>query len=85
MEKEARGTVVSVSKQWWLKVNRRPVRLHPLDGAEFPHAVKIRYTAGGTEYTCRRWIGAGTPPPHAGDAVTVFYEESRPSRGRAAL
>lgn len=85
MKKESRGTVVSVSKQWWLKVNRKPVRLHPLDGAEFPHIVKVRYTAEGTAYTCRKWVGPGILPPHVGDAVTVSYEESRPSRGRAAL
>lgn len=85
MEKEARGTVVSVSRQWWLKVNRRPVRLHPLDGAEFPHVVKIRYTVGGAEYACRKWIGAGVRPPDVESAVTVFYREDRPSRGRAAL
>ena len=26
MEKETMGTVISVTKQWWLKVNRKPVR-----------------------------------------------------------
>jgi len=26
MEKETTGTVISVTKQWWLKVNRKPVR-----------------------------------------------------------
>lgn len=85
MEKETRGTVVSVSKQWWLKVNRRPVRLHPLDGAEFPHIVKIRYTAGGRDHTCRKWIGAGVRPPEVGDTVAVLYREEHPSRGKAAL
>nr|WP_326127100.1 sugar ABC transporter permease [uncultured Oscillibacter sp.] len=85
MEKETRGTVLSVSKQWWLKVNRRPVRLHPLDGAEFPHIVKIRYTAEGRDYTCRKWTGAGVRPPEAGDPVTVFYREGRPSKGRTEL
>lgn len=85
MERETKGTVVAVSKQWWLKINRRPVRLHPLDGAAFPHIVKIQYTVDGTAYTCRKWIGAGAPPPNVGDAVTVLYEERRPSRGRAAL
>ncbi|MSC22058.1 hypothetical protein EAI88_08190 [Eubacterium ramulus] len=29
MEKETMGTVISVTKQWWLKVNRKPVRLLP--------------------------------------------------------
>ena len=33
MEKETTGTVISVTKQWWLKVNRKPVRTHAMDGA----------------------------------------------------
>ena len=45
MEKETTGTVVAVSKQWWLKVNTKPIRtVGPLDGAVFPHIVKVKYT-----------------------------------------
>lgn len=85
MEKETRGTVVSVSRQWWLKVNQKPARLHPLDGAEFPHIVRVRYAVDGKLYTCRRWAGAGVRPPEEGSAVTVLYREDRPARGRAVL
>lgn len=85
MERRTTGTVTAVSRQWWLKVNRKPARLHPLDGAEFPHVVKIRYTAGGRDYICRKWTGAGVRPPDAGSAVTVFYREDRPSKARAVL
>ena len=38
MEKETMGTVISVTKQWWLKVNRKPVRAHAMDGAEIGRA-----------------------------------------------
>ena len=31
MEKETMGTVISVTKQWWLKVNRKPVRTHAME------------------------------------------------------
>lgn len=41
MEKETMGTVISVTKQWWLKVNRKPVRAHAMDGAAFPHTINI--------------------------------------------
>ena len=44
MYKEAAGTVISVKKQWWLKVNAKRVRLHAMDGAMFPHIVKVEYT-----------------------------------------
>ena len=59
MEKETTGTVISVTKQWWLKVNRKPVRTHAMDGAAFPHIIKVKYTIGVKDYTCQKWIGAG--------------------------
>ena len=59
MEKETMGTVISVIKQWWLKVNRKPARVHAMDGAAFPHIIKVKYTIDGKDYICRKWIGAG--------------------------
>ena len=44
MDKQTAGTVVATTKQWWLKVNRKPIRMHALDGAEFPYIIKIEYT-----------------------------------------
>lgn len=43
MEKETMGTVISVTKQWWLKVNRKPVRAHAMDGAAFPHTINVKW------------------------------------------
>ena len=42
MQKETTGTVISVPKQWWLKVNRKPVRNHAMDGAAFTHIIKVK-------------------------------------------
>ena len=39
MTQETVGTVVTVAKQWWLKVNTKAVGVHPLDGATFPHII----------------------------------------------
>ena len=50
MEKQTEGIVVSVKKQWWLKVNTKAFRRGPLDGATFPHIIKVKYTVEGTEY-----------------------------------
>ena len=44
-----KGTVISVKTQWWLKVNTKAVRFGPLDGATFPHIVKVKYTVDGTD------------------------------------
>ena len=72
MYKEAAGTVISVKKQWWLKVNA-------MDGATFPHIVKVEYTVDGQTYTQRKWIGAGYPTPSVGSSVTVLYDRNKPS------
>lgn len=59
MDKQTTGIVIAATKQWWLKVNRKPMRLHTLDGAEFPYIIKIEYTVDGKAYTKRKWINAG--------------------------
>lgn len=82
MDKETIGTVISVKKQWWLKVNAKRVRLHAMDGAMFPHIVKVEYTVDGQTYTKRKWIGAGYPIPSVGRTVTVLYDGNKPSRAK---
>lgn len=82
MDKETTGTVISVAKQWWLKVNRKPMRLHALDGATFPHIIKVEYTAGGKAYTKRKWINAGDLVPTVGSSVRVMYNSDKPSKAK---
>lgn len=82
MEKETTGTVISVAEQWWLKVNTKPVRLHSLDGAVFPHIIKVKYAVDEKEYICRKWIGAGGRVPVEGSRVKVLYREDRPSKAK---
>jgi len=82
MDKETLGTVVSVKKQWWLKINTKPVRMHALDGATFPHIIKVQYTVDGNEYIIRKWIRASDPAPAVGSTVTVCYPEKKPGKGK---
>ncbi len=82
MERETTGTIISVAKQWWLKVNTKAVRLGALDGAIFPDILKVRYTAEGQEYFCRKWIGPTDRVPLEGTQVRVFYREGKPSKAR---
>ncbi len=82
MDKQATATVVSVAKQWWLKINTKPIRTHALYGAMFPHIIKVKYTVNGTEYTKRKWIGAGCDVPDIGNSVTVIYCENKPSKAK---
>lgn len=85
MEKETVGTVMSVSKQWWLKLNTSPLRVHGADGAAFPHIIKVKYEADGKEYTFRKWLGAGSPVPEKFSKIKVLYHKDKPSKARADL
>ena len=80
MDKETMGTVISVKKQWWLKINTKPVRTHALDGTIFPHIIKVQYTVDGKTYIKRKWIGANCQPPAEGSSVTVLYCGNNPNK-----
>jgi len=82
MNKETVGTVISAAKQWWLKINTKPVRMHSLDGAIFPYIIKVKYTVDGKEYTQRKWIRAGNPVPSVGSSAVVLYSENKPSKAK---
>ena len=82
MDKETTGTVISVAKQWWFKVNTKPLRMGALDGAAFPHIIKVQYVVDGTTYTKRKWIGAGQAVPAVGSEVTVLYCSGKPGKAK---
>ena len=82
MDKQTTGTVIAATKQWWLKVNRKPIRMHALDGAEFPYIIKIEYTVDGTAYTKRKWINAGDVVPKVGSSVQVLYHSEKPAKAK---
>ena len=82
MDKETLATVISVQKQWWLKINTKAVRMGPMDGAEFPHVIKVRYTVDGVDYFKRKWIGAGDRAPDVGTKQTVIYCEGNPKKAK---
>ena len=79
-EKKTKGVVLSAKKQWWLKVNTKAMRSGALDGATFPHIVKISYTVDGKEYIGRKWLSAGVRCPAVGESVAVSYREDKPSK-----
>ena len=82
MDKQTTGTVIAAAKQWWMKVNRKPMRMHALDGAEFPYIVKIEYIVDGKAYTKRKWISVGAPVPKVGSIVQVIYNADKPSKAK---
>ena len=82
MDKETIGTVLSVAKQWWLKVNTKPVRMGALDGATFPHIIKVQYVVDANIYTKRKWISAGKSVPAVGSKLTVLYSSNKPTKAK---
>ena len=82
MDNETIGTVVSVAKQWWFKVNTNPIRMGALDGATFPHIIKVEYVVDGNTYTKRKWIGAGKAAPAGGSELTVLYCSGKPGKAK---
>ena len=82
MDQQTIGTVVAATKQWWLKVNRKPVRMHALDGAQFPYIIRIEYIVDGKGYTKRKWIKAGDPVPKIGSNVQVMYDSDKPAKAK---
>lgn len=82
MEKKAIGTVVSATKQWWLKINTKPVRGFGSNGAIYPYVIKVTYSADGNQYEKRKWIKAGQPVPLVGSSMEVMYSSENPSKAR---
>ena len=82
MDKETIGTVLSAKKQWWLKVNTKPIRMGAFDGAAFPYIIKVQYVVDGNTYTKRKWICAGKEVPAVGSKLTVLYCSNKPSKAK---
>lgn len=82
MDKRTTGTVASVTKQWWLKINSKPVRGLGTSGAIYPYVIKVTYSVDGREYTKRKWINAGQSIPQAGSNIEVMYSSEKPSRAK---
>ena len=79
---EVRGTVVSVKKQWWLKVNTKSIRMGALDGAKFPHVIKVAYDVDGKTYFKRKWLWINMPVPAVNDTVLVRFDDQNPKKAK---
>ena len=53
-----------------------------LDGATFPHIIKVQYVVDGNTYTKRKWIGADKPVPTIGSKLTVLYCAEKPGKAK---
>ena len=79
------GRVIDVKTCWWLKINTKPVRKHAMDGAIFPHVIRICYSVDGVEYTGSKWLGPYVECPRIAAAVPVYYDREKPTRYAVGL
>ena len=80
MTAQTLGTVTRVTRQWWCKINTKPVRMGTFDGAIFPHVVRVEYVVNGKTYVRRKWLHAGARVPTVGSTVTVRYDTEKPRK-----
>ena len=74
------GKVIKVHKCWYIKVNQKPIRIHSLDGAAFPHIVTVEYEVDGQKYTKKKFLNYNITCPNVGSSVELYYEISNPKR-----
>lgn len=74
------GAVSAVSRCWWLKVNTRPVRRFPGDGAVYPHIITFTYPVDNLSYTGKLYIPLGYRVPQTGETISVYYDPENPKR-----
>ena len=85
MEVTINGTIIKVYKQWWLKINTKAFRSGTLDGALFPHVIKVKYVVNEKEYFKLKWVGPYKKIPTINQNVIVVYNEQNPKKARILL
>ena len=85
LNKEVTGTVVNVSRQWWLKINTKIFRTHSLDGAQFPHIIKVKYIVNEEIYFKYKWLNPGKTIPKLNDNVVIVYNENKPNKAKIII
>ena len=76
----AKGTIQKVTKCWWIKVNKKPVRLNGLGGALFHHLMTVSYSVNGKKYKKTKYIGLRENLIGIFGTVNVYYDKDKPSR-----
>ena len=74
------GKVTKVDKCWWMKVNKKAVRIGTLDGAVFPHIITYSYVTEGEEYTGKCFVHWDKHCPEVNEPIHVYYDRYNPQR-----
>lgn len=74
------GIIVKVTKLWWLKINTKGIRKTALDGAIFPHIIKIKYNVNNVFYEKSKIVCWKNKIINVGDKVNITYDINNPSK-----
>ncbi len=74
------GKVTMANPCWWLKVNKKTVRLYAADGAAFPHIITFEYQVNGKTYTGKHFVNWNVRCPAEGETIAVYYDENHPEK-----
>ena len=85
MDKTTKGVIIAVKKQWWLRINLKPIRYGSMDTSVSPHIAQVKYVVDGKEYFKSKWIKIGHPLPAVNDSVVVIYSDANPKKSKIVL
>ena len=74
------GIIIDAKKIWWLKINKKQLRMTPADGATFPYLLKVKYTLNNLDYEKKKMVYWGNENINVGEKVIVTYDEEKPSK-----
>ncbi len=74
------GKVTMANPCWWLKVNKKTVRLYSADGATFPQIITFDYGVDGKTYTGKHFVNWNVRCPAEGESIVVYYDREHPEK-----
>ena len=79
-EKQIIGKVIKIKKLWWLKINKKPIRVTPLDGAMFPLSLQVKYNVNGNEYIGKKIVSWNEKDIQVDQEIIVTYNVEKPQK-----
>ena len=79
-EKHVIGKVIKIKKIWWLKINKKPIRVTSLDGVTFPLSLQVNYNVDGNEYIGKKIVFWNEKDIQVEQEVIVTYNVEKPQR-----
>ena len=72
--------ITKVKKCWWIKVNKRALRITSKESAVYPYIISFTYQVDGIVYTGKRYIGPSVICPHINEEILIYYDAEEPTK-----